>query len=126
MPPAERAPAGVRRIAGQGAMDELASVVGEGASHDLARVYGGTSLYVPRAIADDHALCLLIGREASERLSAWTGGLTIAIPKQIERRARVLEQGRNGMGKAQIALATGFSERHVYRLLKEAGIHAAA
>lgn len=108
-----------RRIAGQDAMDELAGVVGEHAARSLARHFGGTSIYVPRTVGEHHPIAAAIGREAADILASWTGGSAIAIPKQAEQRARVIELGRRSLTKVQIARETGYSERHVYRLLRE-------
>jgi len=101
-------------------MAELAGAIGEDAARQLARRFGGTSVYVPRAIGDHHPLCAAIGREAADRLAAWTGGAALLIPKQAERRARVLDLHRRGaLTVAQIALQTGYTERHVYKLLRD-------
>lgn len=99
-------------------MQELADAIGRDAAYLLARRLGGTKVYVPRTIGDNHPLCALLGREAADFLSAWTGGATIEIPKQAERRARVLELHRTkALTSAQIAVETGYSQRHVVRLL---------
>jgi CRP-like cAMP-binding protein len=109
----------MRPIAGEAALQEMEGAIGRDAAHALARRFGGTSVYVPRVIGDHHPLCVALGREAAERLSAWTGGSTIAVPKQAERRGRVLELRRRALTAAQIAVETGYSQRHVFRLLKE-------
>ncbi|MCP3735971.1 hypothetical protein M9979_13945 [Sphingomonas sp. RP10(2022)] len=108
-----------RRVAGQDAMDEIVGVTGETAARALARQFGGTSLYVPRAIGDHHPICSAIGRAAADQLAAWAGGGTLAIPKQPERRARVLDLKSRSLTIVQIARETAYSERHVYRLLRE-------
>lgn len=101
-------------------MADLIEVVGEDAARHLARRFGGTSVYVPRAIGDHHPLCAALNRVAADRLAAWAGGTSIAVPKQPERRARVHELHRAGaLTVAQIAFETAFSERHVYRLLRD-------
>lgn len=107
-------------VPGQDALDELSGVIGMEAAHKLARTFGGTSIYVPMAIGESHPLSVAIGRDAAELLSAWTGGSAISIPKQAERRSRVaaLRQG-TALTIAQIAVETDYSERHVYRLLRE-------
>lgn len=107
-----------RTLAGDEAMAELVGAIGADAARQLARRFGGTALYVPRAIGDHHPICAALGRAAADQLAAWAGGGTIAVPKQAERRARVLElrQGRP-LTIAQIARETDYSERHVYRLL---------
>ena len=106
---------------GDAAMAEIAAAIGDDAATALARAFGGTSLYVPRAVGDHHPICVALGRAAADRLAAWTGGTSLAIPKQAERRARVQELRQTGrLTITQIAVQTSFSERHVYRLLSEA------
>ena len=107
-------------IAGEAALQELVEAIGLDAAHALARRFGGINLHVPRAIGEHHPIYLAIGRDASERLSAWTGGTMIAVPKQAERRARVHALRRRALTTAQIAAETGYSQRHVFRLLSEA------
>ncbi|MFN3676800.1 MAG: helix-turn-helix domain-containing protein [Sphingomonas pseudosanguinis] len=107
-------------LPGEEAMRELAGVVGDEAATALARQFGGTSVYVPRAIGDHHPLCVMLGRQAADRLAAWTGGQSIAIPKRPERRARVIALRRQrALTIQQIARETDYSERHVYRLLRD-------
>lgn len=109
-----------RKLAGEDAMAEIAATIGDEAARALARCFGGTNLYVPRAVGDHHPICAAIGREAADRLAAWTGGQPLAIPKQAERRARVRELRTGGkLTIGRIAVQTGFSERHVYRLLSD-------
>lgn len=109
----------LRPIAGEAALQELVEAIGLDAAHALARRFGGINQYVPHAIGDNHPLCVALGRDAAERLSAWAGGCTIAVPKQAERRARVLALRRRALTTAQIAAETGYSQRHVFRLLSE-------
>jgi Homeodomain-like domain len=107
-------------LPGEAAMAELAAVVGDSEAFALARRFGGTGLYVPRRIGDNHPIAVVIGRAAADRLAAWAGATTLSIPKQPERRARVLDLHRRGaLTVAQIARETHYTERHVYRLLRD-------
>lgn len=109
----------IRERAGDAAMAELIEAIGEGAARQLAKKLGGTTVYVPLAIGEHHPLCVVLGREGADRLRGWAGGLRIAVPKQAERRARVLELHRRALTSAEIAAETGYSQRHVFRLLRE-------
>ena len=83
------------RRAGDDAFAELATAIGGEAARSLADRFGGTTLYVPRAIGDHHPIRAALDRLAADRLAAWAGGGSIAIPKQAVRprpRARVTEQ----------------------------------
>lgn len=108
------------RIAGEDAMAELAAAIGNDAARSLARHFGGTTIYVPRTVGEHHPLRVVLGTDTADKLSEWYGGSRVSIPKQPERQARVRELHRTGtLTIARIALETGYSERHVYRLLGE-------
>ncbi|WP_380940109.1 hypothetical protein [Sphingomonas floccifaciens] len=101
-------------------MAELVDAIGADAAYLLARKLGGTTIYVPRRVGDHHPLRIALGLEIAAKLSAWYGGGRLSIPKQPERRARVRELRRvSSLTVAGIALETGYSERQVYRLLRE-------
>lgn len=110
-----------RRIAGDDAMAELASAIGEEAARLLARRFGGTTVYVPRNnVGEHHFLRVLLGDNAFDKLAQFYGGSRVNVPKQPERQARVRELRKAGaLTIAGIAVETGYSERHVYRLLSE-------
>ena len=111
---------GQRKPAGDDAMQEIAAAIGADAARALAQSFGGTCLYVPRALGEHHPICAAIGRAAADQLAAWTGGQSLAIPKQAERRDRVRQLRTDGkLTIVGIAVQTGFSERHVYRLLSD-------
>jgi hypothetical protein len=110
----------VRRIAGDDAMAELAGAIGGDAARLVAQKFGGTTIYVPRVIGEHHPLRAALGEAIAVELARWYGGSRLNVPKQPERRARVQELHRAGtLTKAAIAIETGYSERHVYRLLSE-------
>ena len=110
-----------RQRAGDEALAELASAIGEPLALALSARFGGTRLYVPRKISDGHPICVALGREGADSLSAYAGGGEIAVPKQAARRARVIAlHSRGALTMAQIALETAYSERHVYRLVRDA------
>jgi AraC-like DNA-binding protein len=109
-----------RPIAGEEALAEIAAAIGEDGATRLAQRLGGTTVSVPRAIGENHPLRVVLGAELADRLAAWCGGSRLSVPKQVERRARVIALRRTGsLTVAAIALETGYSERHVYRLLSE-------
>jgi AraC-like DNA-binding protein len=110
-----------RQRAGDEALAELASAIGEPLALALSQRFGGTRLYVPRRISDGHPICVALGREGAERLAAYAGGGELAVPKQAARRARVIAlHSRGALTMSQIALETAYSERHVYRLVRDA------
>lgn len=113
---------GTRRITGADAMNELVRVIGADAARLLAQRFGGTTVYVPRQIGEHHPLYVVLGRESAGKMVEWYGGARVNVPKQPERRHRVRELHRRGaLTIAGIAIETGYSERHVYRLVREDG-----
>jgi hypothetical protein len=108
-----------RRISGQDTVDEIAAVVGDTAAADLSRHFGGINLYVPITMGEHHPIAAAMGYDAALKLAEWAGGGTICIPKQVERRARVILLRSQALTVAQIARETGYSERQVFRLLRE-------
>lgn len=110
-----------RQRAGDEALAELASAIGEPLALALSQRFGGTRLYVPRTISDGHPICVALGREGAKRLAAYAGGGELSVPKQAARRARVIALHSLGaLTMSQIALETAYSERHVYRLVRDA------
>lgn len=108
-----------RPLPGDEALAQIAEVLGMEAALQLARHFGGIRLYIPRQIGDHHPICAAIGRNHADSLSAWAGGGSLDIPKQAARRARVIQLHTAGaLTKSQIALETGYTERHVYRLVR--------
>lgn len=105
---------------GDEAMAELVDAIGDQAARVLARAFGGTTLYVPRQLGENHPLHVTLGAKAAKQLAAVRGGERLNIPKQPERRMRVRELYSQGdLTIAAIAIETGYSERHVYRLIGE-------
>lgn len=100
---------------------ELVELMGEDAAQSLRKHFGGTGLYVPVTMPDDHPIVAAIGREAADRLQAWAARSTIAVPKgdAVNLRAQIADMRRDGMTAAQIAVACNLSQRHVYRLIGE-------
>ena len=87
----------------------------------LALSFGGMRLYVPRVIGENHPIRVALGKEVSDKLAAWAGGGSIEVPKQAARRARVHDLHSTGaLTIQQIAKETHYTERHVYRLLRDA------
>ena len=108
-----------RNPRGDRAMADIADIIGDEAARKLADAFGGTILYVPPVPGVNHPIAVAIGVDAADRLGAHVGGERMLIPKEAARRARVLELRKyHSLTVAQIARQTAYSERHVYRLLR--------
>lgn len=107
---------------------ELIDVLGEDAVDRLRQHFGGTELYVPFGLPEDHRICRALGREIANKLVAWGGGSRVNVPKcdPVNLRARILQLRAERRTAGEIAVEVGISERHVFRILKEARNDAAA
>ncbi len=100
---------------------EIADVIGEAAAHTLCRHLGGTTLYVPARIGPHHPVAAAIGSVSAQQLADHFRGSHLLLPKAFLRRTRVLELARSTqMTVREIALATDYTERHVYAILEQA------
>lgn len=97
---------------------EIAELIGEAAAQKLCAQLGGIQLYVPKQIGHNHPIAAAIGMGNAAKMAERFGGEALPLPKAHNRRARVLELRAQGdMTIQQIALATDYSERHVYDIL---------
>ncbi len=98
--------------------DEIAEVIGEAAARDLCNHLGGTTVYVPAQIGPHHPVCVAIGSKAAKSFADHFKGAHLQLPKAYLRRQRVLElRATTDMTIREIALATDYTERHVYDIL---------
>lgn len=108
------------RILDSAIFDQVAAVIGSGDALKLCARFGGTDLYVPHEVGQGHPIVAAIGIDAARLLSRNFTGETLGLPnlshkrEMVRRRRRVLELAAAGeMTARQIALATGYTERHV-------------
>ncbi|MEC9342670.1 MAG: helix-turn-helix domain-containing protein [Pseudomonadota bacterium] len=101
---------------------EIAEVAGLDAALKMAEARGGTEIYIPAAVGDDHWLTKTVGREAAERICEhFTGsgpGCRLELPlgpagSAAKIRAKVDRLIAQGKSEREIALATGYSGRGV-------------
>ena len=97
-------------------------MIGETATVALANRFGGTRLYIPLKIGDDHEIALAIGREATTALQVRFSLATIRVP--LLRNLRAKQMVMDGWSAARIAVRLGMTETGVARLLKTQGLHA--
>lgn len=101
--------------------EELADAIGEPLARRLCEHLGGIELYVPVQITENHPVALAIGHKEAQIFASRFRGSHVRLPKAYNRRQRVLELSERGtMTVKEIALATDYTERHVYGILAEA------
>jgi DNA-binding NarL/FixJ family response regulator len=100
--------------------DQVKQLVGEDVVQKLQLAYAGRQMYVPKDVAEDHALAKVIGVEATARLSKMFGGMWLAVPgTNAARRLRIRLLKSQGLKPRDIAATLGCSERYVYVVLAE-------
>lgn len=103
-------------------------MIGSAAALSLCERFGGTALYVPHNMPESHPIALAIGFEDAKLLSSQFTGDFITLPN-ISRRREIHNRRREVLRLAQdptrsaksIALATGYTERHVHNIIGESG-----
>lgn len=98
---------------------DVAEVIGEAATMRLCERFGGVRFYVPRTIGPNDPIALAIGREGANRLAEYYHGTNIDLPKAYLGRQRVVELKAQGLNAREIALATGYTDRHVRHILTD-------
>lgn len=105
---------------------QLVRALDERALQDLAAEFGGTRLYIPRAIRSSAALSRTIGFEMFQQVVSTFGGERIYIPKdwqfavrKRDCRERVMILRGRKYSVTRIARILGCSERHVYKVIAQ-------
>lgn len=104
---------------------EIAGAVGEETALLLIKEFGGIALYIPENMGNDHPVAVALGPRRAKDVHEYFAGVYLKLPKDpfrarsiAERRSNVIALFEAGeMTVKQIALATDFTERHVYRIL---------
>jgi CRP-like cAMP-binding protein len=97
---------------------EIASAIGRTSACRLIEQLGGRRIYIPRAMEQDHEIARAIGADAAALLATYFHGTWISLPVSHDRRRAVRELGKDPeLTRAAIARETGYTERHVYRIL---------
>lgn len=97
---------------------EIAEVIGDAAARTLCEKLGGTTIYVPAMIGPNHPLGVALGMKSAKIFADHFKGAHLQLPKAHLRRQRVIELKRTtDMTIREIALATDYTERHVYDIL---------
>jgi DNA-binding transcriptional ArsR family regulator len=107
-----------------GVLGEISAAAGEAAAISIAARVGGTRVYIPTRLEEDHWLVEAVGREAAQKICAALGGDRHVIPtcgggayknfrRDIARRVHTLDQ--EGKSAGEIARAVGLTMRAVHR-----------
>ena len=103
--------------------DELCELLGPEGLAALSVARGGRRARIPKRIPAGHWLEGLLGREAAGRMASRYGGCRLYVPRgraAADRRRSILDLRRQGLSVAEIARATGLSDRRVWQVLAAA------
>lgn len=92
----------------------LRAILGDEGFVLLCQELGGTRLYVPHKLADDHEIVQIVGRDAADKLSRELARAQIRVP--LARRERALYWRMKGLSAARIARKLGMTETGVDKL----------
>jgi len=104
----------------------LTEIIGLKATLLLVEEHGGTPLYVPSKMTEQHPLATLIGVEAARKLAQAYPGEVISIALNTtgdhathaaQRRARIRELDAQGLSQKQIARKLRTTDRTVRKVL---------
>lgn len=93
---------------------ELETLIGEEAYIRLAEAFGGTPLYIPKRLDEDHEIAKAIGIDAARKLVDRLAPDVVMVP--LAREARALHYRATGDSNTQIARKLGMSISGVERL----------
>ena len=100
---------------------EIARNVGLTAALELAITWGGTRLYIPKQMPEDHPIAVQVGCEAASKLAAYYGSTSITPPKnafakirQARFRASVVREFYSGKTASELARKYNLHENTIY------------
>ena len=95
---------------------DLLGLLGKEAYLKLCEEFGGTRIYVPKRLPDDHELIAAIGMDATRKLVGTYAPAAIRVP--LARRERARRYRAQGLSHARIARKLGLTETGVEKLLR--------
>jgi hypothetical protein len=105
-------------------MVEIKSIVGLQGVMTLLNKCGGTRIFIPRKLKDQHKLTTLLGLEAAQKMSAYFGGETLTIVRGSRankslRNCEIINRYDNGEKVPKLAMAYELTERQIYTILSK-------
>lgn len=100
---------------------QLVELLGVEPALVLIRALGGVRVHIPKHFSKGHKLTALLGEDAAKVLMDMYAGEALVVPKceQLIRYQQVKALLDAGTPAGQIALATGYTERHIYKIRQE-------
>lgn len=101
---------------------EVVDAAGLAAALALVEHAGGTRVYVPVQLDDEHAIVRWLGKADAARLIATFGGDVLAVPRCLNamravRDRQIRAQRKDGARVSELALQYRLTDRQVYTIL---------
>ena len=108
---------------------DMAEVIGLDAALGVVQHYGGTRLWLPLVLSEDHPLVQTIGLAAARSLSEHYRLESLTIPTckrafRVIRNQRIVERYRAGETAATLAHEFGLHERMIWQIVAREKDHA--
>lgn len=91
----------------------------------IVAVYGGTRLWVPNTLPEDHELVRRLGADYAKQLHEYAYGTYIEVPRSLVskkfRNQMIKEMAANGVKQGDIARLSGCCDRTVRNVLTHTG-----
>ncbi len=107
-----------------GILIEISNVIGISNTLKLVREYGGTRIYLPKQLSNDHELVETIGQTMAQKLYKHFGAIgTIEIPKArsltIAQRNHQIKHEKQSSTRKILALKYALTERQITNILHQ-------
>ncbi|HIJ85227.1 MAG: Mor transcription activator domain protein [Magnetococcales bacterium] len=101
---------------------EIRETIGLNNTLKLVTNYGGTRVFVPKRIHDQHRLVNVLGLKAANQLSRRFGGESLTLVRgasalRASRNKEIIEQYSKGVRVADLARTFALTERRIYTIL---------
>ena len=103
-------------------LTSVVAAIGLPDTQKLMQVYGGTRIFIPRRLGDQHKLTNLLGIVQARRLSHHFGGERLLIARgakavRYRRNAEIVRRYGAGESVASLARRHQLTERQIYTIL---------
>lgn len=107
-----------------GILREISNVIGVSSTLKLVRQYGGTRIYLPKQLSNDHELVETIGFTMAQKMYQHFGAIgTIEIPKArtltIAQRNHQIKQEKQSATRKNLAQKYALTERQITNILHQ-------
>lgn len=108
-------------------LQEIREVIGMESALKLVADCGGTRIFIPKYLPENHRLVTLLGMEVAERLSQYFGGESLSIIRwaealRVERNMHIIDQYSKGSKIGDLARRFKLTERRIYTIVSRPAV----